>query len=243
MPKTKTKNQKVKPSGSSTVNPRTTSSASYVGKPNKGRSFFTPFGNPYKNTLNSPLFKSPVGILNDAQNITSGKTAVQGPPIITATGAPAGSQNIPYPNGTMYPDKAAPPVAPATNIRTAQVTSKTPTKTIGASTDVDDVQTMNQVNAFNASIASLSSNVAKNTATIQQLAAQDQQARNQAQADALNAQYSSAAPVDQTAAPAATPAPTGGISGFLSGTTGKIVVYGGIAAGAFFFARSRGLLK
>ena len=220
--KTKTKNQKVKPSGSSTVNPRTTSSASYpVSKKTK-------------------VTEKPA---TSAQNISSGKTAVQGPPIITATGAPAGSQNIPYPNGTMYPDKAAPAVVPATNIRTAQVTSKTPTKTIGASTDVDDVQTMNQVNAFNASIASLSSNVAQNTATIQQLAAQDQQARNQAQADALNAQYSSAPTADQTAAPAATPAPTGGISGFLSGTTGKIVVYGGIAAGAFFFARSRGLLK
>ena len=220
--KTKTKNQKVKPSGSSTVNPRTTSSASYpVSKKTK-------------------VTEKPA---TSAQNISSGKTAVQGPPIITATGAPAGSQNIPYPNGTMYPDKAAPAVAPATNIRTAQVTSKTPTKTIGASTDVDDVQTMNQVNAFNASIASLSSNVAQNTATIQQLAAQDQQARNQAQADALNAQYSSAPTADGTAAPAATPAPTGGISGFLSGTTGKIVVYGGIAAGAFFFARSRGLLK
>lgn len=220
--KTKTKNQKVKPSGSSTLNPRTTSSASYpVSKKTK-------------------VTEKPA---TSAQNISSGKTAVQGPPIITATGAPAGSQNIPYPNGTMYPDKAAPAVAPATNIRAAQVTSKTPTKTIGASTDVDDVQTMNQVNAFNASIASLSSNVAQNTATIQQLAAQDQQARNQAQADALNAQYSSAAPADQTAATAATPATTGGISGFLSGTTGKIVVYGGIAAGAFFFARSRGLLK
>ena len=220
--KTKTKNQKVKPSGSSTVNPRTTSSASYpVSKKTK-------------------VTEKPA---TSAQNISSGKTAVQGPPIITATGAPAGSQNIPYPNGTMYPDKAAPAVAPATNIRAAQVTSKTPTKTIGASTDVDDVQTMNQVNAFNASIASLSSNVAQNTATIQQLAAQDQQARNQAQADALNAQYSSAPTADGTAAPAATPAPTGGISGFLSGTTGKIVVYGGIAAGAFFFARSRGLLK
>ena len=220
--KTKTKNQKVKPSGSSTVNPRTTSSASYpVSKKTK-------------------VTEKPA---TSAQNISSGKTAVQGPPIITATGAPAGSQNIPYPNGTMYPDKAAPAVVPATNIRTAQVTSKTPTKTIGASTDVDDVQTMNQVNAFNASIASLASNVAKNTATIEQLAAQDQQARNQAQADALNAQYSSAPTADQTAAPAATPAPTGGISGFLSGTTGKIVVYGGIAAGAFFFARSRGLLK
>ena len=222
MPKTKTKNQNVKPSGSSTVNPRTTSSASYpVSKKTK-------------------VTEKPA---TSAQNISSGKTAVQGPPIITATGAPAGSQNIPYPNGTMYPDKAAPAVAPSINIRNAQVTSKTPTKTIGASTDVDDVQTMNQVNAFNASIASLSSNVAQNTATIQQLAAQDQQARNQAQADALNAQYSSAPTADGTAAPAATPAPTGGISGFLSGTTGKIVVYGGIAAGAFFFARSRGLLK
>ena len=220
--KTKTKNQKVKPSGSSTLNPRTTSSASYPV------------------TKKTKVTEKPA---TSAQNISSGKTAVQGPPIITATGAPAGSQNIPYPNGTMYPDKAAPAVAPATNIRNAQVTSKTPTKTIGASTDVDDVQTMNQVNAFNASIASLSSNVAQNTATIQQLAAQNQQANNQAQADALNAQYNSAPTADQTAAPAATPAPTGGISGFLSGTTGKIVVYGGIAAGAFFFARSRGLLK
>ena len=219
--KTKTKNQKVKPSGSSTLNPRTTSSASYPV------------------TKKTKVTEKPA---TSAQNISSGKTAVQGPPIITATGAPAGSQNIPYPNGTMYPDKAAPAVAPATNIRNAQVTSKTPTKTIGASTDVDDVQTMNQVNAFNASIASLSSNVAQNTATIQQLAAQNQQANNQAQADALNAQYNSAPTADQTAAPAATPAPTGGISGFLSGTTGKIVVYGGIAAGAFFFARSRGLL-
>ena len=217
--KPKTKNQKVKPSGSSTLNPRTTSSASY------------------------PAPKKPTSPLPEAKNISSGVTAVQGPKIDPATGAPAGSQNIPYPNGTMYPDKAAPAVAPATNIRSAQVTSKTPTKTIGASTDVDDIQTMNQVNAFNASIASLASNVAQNTATIQQLAAQDQQARNQAQADALNAQYTAAATADQTATPAATPAPTGGISGFLSGTTGKIVVYGGIAAGAFFFARSRGLLK
>ena len=230
--KPKTKNQNVKPSGSSTVNPRTTSSASYVGKPNKGRSLFTPFGNPYKNTLNSPLFKSPVSILNDAENISSGVTAMD-PDTINY----AGSQDANYSN------KEAPAVVPATNIRNAQVKSKTPTKTIGASTDVADVQTMNQINAFNASIASLSSNVAKNTATIQQLAAQDQQARNQAQADALNAQYSSAPTADGTAAPATKTAATGGISGFLSGTTGKIVVYGGIAAGAFFFARSRGLLK
>lgn len=220
--KPKTKNQKVKPSNRSTFNPFTVSPAQEIG------------------FLASPDYPGP---LPKAKNISSGVTAVQGPKINPATGAPAGSQNIPYPNGTMYPDKAAPAVAPATNIRSAQVTSKTPTKTIGASTDVDDIQTMNQVNAFNASIASLASNVAQNTATIQQLAAQDQQARNQAQADALNAQYTAAATADQTATPAATPAPTGGISGFLSGTTGKIVVYGGIAAGAFFFARSRGLLK
>ena len=43
-----------------------------------------------------------------------------------------------------------------------------------------------------------------------------------------------------TAAPAqaaATPTATGGISGFLNGTTGKIVVYGAVAAGAFFLYR------
>ena len=226
------------------TNPRTTSSASQVkAGTTKGTASATPnviITNP-RTTASASQVKAAPTVTKPT--VSSGKVAVQGPPIITATGAPAGSQNIPYPNGTMYPDKAAPAVAPATNIRAAQVTSKTPTKTIGASTDVDDVQTMNQVNAFNASIASLSSNVAQNTATIQQLAAQDQQARNQAQADALNAQYSSAPTADGTAAPAATPAPTGGISGFLSGTTGKIVVYGGIAAGAFFFARSRGLLK
>ena len=43
-----------------------------------------------------------------------------------------------------------------------------------------------------------------------------------------------------TAAPAqaaATPTATGGISGFLSGTTGKIVVFGAVAAGGFFLYR------
>ena len=43
-----------------------------------------------------------------------------------------------------------------------------------------------------------------------------------------------------TAAPAqaaATSTATGGISGFLNGTTGKIVVYGAVAAGAFFLYR------
>lgn len=221
-------------------NPRTTSSASQTNtkpKPKTKNQKVKPSGSstinprttssasyPARNTTKITNPTSPYAMYpaKSAEDISSGVTAVL---------------------NEKDPDKAAPAVAPATNIRAAQVTSKTPTKTIGASTDVDDVQTMNQINAFNASIASLSSNVAKNTATIQQIAAQDQQARNQAQADALNAQYSSAGTVDQTAAPAATPAPTGGISGFLSGTTGKIVVYGGIAAGAFFFARSRGLLK
>ena len=43
-----------------------------------------------------------------------------------------------------------------------------------------------------------------------------------------------------TSAPAqaaATSTATGGLSGFLNGTTGKIVVYGAVAAGAFFLYR------
>ena len=46
-----------------------------------------------------------------------------------------------------------------------------------------------------------------------------------------------AAPAQAAATPTATPTATGGISGFLNGTTGKIVVYGAVAAGAFFLYR------
>jgi hypothetical protein len=165
------------------------------------------------------------------------------------------SQNIPYPNGTMYPTPKG--AAAANNVKSATGpvadtgSGKNQPGPTGQIQDVDANDT-NQINALNATLKTLANNVAAQNATISQLQAtsakttawdlDQQQQMAVAQADAANNTYAQYDAATGTA-PAATPVAKSGISGFLSGTTGKIVVYGGVAAGGIYFARQRGLLK
>ena len=238
------------------TNPRTTASASQVkAGTTKGTASATPnviITNP-RTTASASQVKAAPTVTKPT--VSSGKVAVQGPPIITATGAPAGSQNIPYPNGTMYPTPkgadAANNVKSATGPVATTGSGKNQPGPTGQIQDVDANDT-NQINALNATLKTLANNVAAQNATIAQLQATSatttawdlaqQQQMAVAQADAAN-NASTQYDASTGTAPAATPVATSGISGFLSGTTGKIVVYGGIAAGGIYFARQRGLLK
>lgn len=233
------------------TNPRTTASASQVkAGTTKGTASATPNA-PMVTNPTSPYVMYPV----QKPTVSSGKVAVQGPPIITATGAPAGSQNIPYPNGTMYPTPKG--AGAANNVKSATgpvATTGSGNNQPGPTGQIQDVDAndTNQINALNATLKTLANNVAAQNATIAQLQATSakttawdlaqQQQMAVAQADAANNAYAQYDASTGTA-PAATPVAKSGISGFLSGTTGKIVVYGGVAAGGIYFARQRGLLK